>query len=102
MSPSFSPPPLPKGATRAQTARTVRALRSSLIEAIAAHLERYTSEDTTQAELAERLGLSRPRLNRLLKGEVELFGLDSLAAIAARAGLSVRLTVARPYGKRSS
>jgi predicted XRE-type DNA-binding protein len=42
------------------------------------------------------LGISRPRLNRLLKREVKLFGLDSLAAIAARAGLTLRLAVTRP------
>lgn len=46
------------------------------------------------------LGITRPRLNRLLKREVGLFGLDSLAAIAARAGLVVRVTVTRPYRHR--
>ena len=96
----FSPPPLRLGATQTQTAKSVRALRGALVEAIAAHLERYLNEDTTQGELAERLGLSRPRLSRLLKRDVDLFGLDSLAAIAARSGLTVRLSIARPYRKR--
>jgi len=96
----FSPPPLPLGATPAQTAKSVRALRAALIEAIAAHLESRLNEDTTQARLAELLGLSRPRMSRLLKRDVELFGLDSLAAIAARSGLTVRVSVARPYHKR--
>jgi len=96
----FSPPPLRLGATRTQTTRSVRALRVALVEAIAAHLERYLSEDTTQAELAERLGLTRPRTSRLLKRDVDLLGLDSLAAIAAHSGLTVRLSGARPYRKR--
>jgi len=96
----FSPPPLRLGATPTQTARSVRALRAALLEAIAAHLERYLNEGTTQAGLAGQLGLSRPRLNRLLKRDVDLFGLDSLAAIAARSGLTVRLSGARPYHRR--
>jgi predicted XRE-type DNA-binding protein len=75
----------------------VRELRLALIEAIAARLER---SPLTQGELAATLGITRPRLNRLLKREVELFGLDSLAAIAARAGLVVRVTVTRPYRHR--
>lgn len=95
-----SPPPLRLGATRTQSARSVRALRAALLEAIAAQLERYLNEDTTQTELARRLGLSRPRISRLLKRDVDLFGLDSLAAIAARSGLAVRLGIARPYRKR--
>ena len=95
----FAPPPLRLGATPAQSARSVRALRGALIEAIAAHLERHLNEGTTQAGLAARLGLSRPRISRLLRRDMPLFGLDSLAAIAARAGLTVRLTVARPYRK---
>lgn len=75
----------------------MRALRAALIEAIAAHLERHLNEGATQAGLAAPLGLSRPRISRLLKRDVALFGLDSLAAIAARVGLTVRLTVARPH-----
>ena len=41
----------------------------------------------------------RSRLNRLLKRDIELFGMNSLAAIAARAGLTVRVSVRRPYRK---
>ncbi len=94
---SFVPPRLPLGATATQTARSVRALRLALIDAIAAQLARTP---LSQGELAAMLGISRPRLNRLLKREVVLFGLDSLAAIAARAGLTLRLSVSRPYRGR--
>jgi predicted XRE-type DNA-binding protein len=97
MAPAFVPPRLPLGATATQTARNVRALRLALIDAIAEHLARTP---LPQGELAAMLGISRPRLNRLLKREVELFGLDSLAAIAARAGLTLRLSVSRPYRER--
>ncbi len=95
-----APPPLRVGATRAQAAKSVRALRAALIDGIAARLQQHLDDGSTQAELAERLSLSRPRVSRLLRRDVALFGLDSLAAIAARAGFTVRLSVARPYRKR--
>jgi len=97
MPPSFVPPRLPSGATATQTARSVRVLRLALIDAIAEHLARTP---LPQGELAKMLGISRPRLNRLLKREVELFGLDSLVAIAARSGLTLRLSISRPYRGR--
>lgn len=84
------------GATPAQAARAVRALRLALIDAI---IERLSGYPHTQAELAEWLGITRPRLNRLLARDVDLFGLDSLVAIARRAGLAVRVSVTRPYRK---
>lgn len=92
----MSPAP-PSRTTPAQAARAVRELRLALIEAIAARLE---GSPLTQGELAATLGITRPRLNRLLKREVELFGLDSLAAIATRAGLVVRIAITRPYRQR--
>jgi predicted XRE-type DNA-binding protein len=51
---------------------------------------------TTQAEAAGRLGITQPRLNDLLRGRIGKFSLDALMNIAARAGLSVRVKVARP------
>lgn len=84
------------GATPAQAARAVRALRLALIDAIR---ERISQTPATQAELADWLGITRPRLNRLLKREVALFGLDSLVGLACRAGLRVRVSTTRPYRK---
>ncbi len=75
----------------------VTALRLQVIRAIASHLKTVRG---TQGEQADSLDISRPRLNALLKERVELFGLDSLAQIAMRAGLSVRLTVKRGYVRR--
>lgn len=100
MSSPFAPPPLRLGTTPAQTAKGVRALRAALIDAIAARLRQHLDNGSTQAELSELLGLSRPRMSRLLRRDVELFGLDSLAVIAARSGFTVRLSVASPYHKR--
>lgn len=50
-----------------------------------------------QAEAAEMLDLTQPRLNALLKGRVDLFSLDALAQIAMRAGLTVRVSATRSY-----
>ncbi len=50
----------------------------------------------TQAEAAERLGITQPRLNDLLRGRLDKFSLDALMNLAARAGLSVRVKVVRP------
>jgi predicted XRE-type DNA-binding protein len=90
------PPPLPKGAHAARAAKSVRALKIVLLDALAGHLSRLPMK---QAELADLLGIARPRLNRLLKRKVELFGLEALATLALRAGLAVRVGVSRPYRK---
>jgi predicted XRE-type DNA-binding protein len=76
-------------------------MKKQLIAAIQARVEHLRTEDErTQAELAESIGLTQPRLNALLHGEVERFSLDALIALAAKLGLSVRLSVTRPYRSR--
>ena len=45
----------------------------------------------TQAEAACQLGITQPRLSRLIKGKVEDFSLDMLLTLAARAGLHTEL-----------
>ena len=87
-----APLPLRLGSTPIQAARSVRALRAALIDAIAARLQQHLDNGSPQAEL---LGLSRPRMSPLLKRSVELFGPDSLAA--ARSDNTVRLSIAKPY-----
>ncbi len=51
---------------------------------------------TTQARAAERLGITQPRLNDLLRGRIDKFSLDALMNLAGQAGLSVRVEVSRP------
>ena len=82
----------------------VRELRRIVVDAIAARLQPLLDAEhgPTQAQIAVMLGMTRSRLNRLLRRDVELFGLDSLAAIAARAGLTVRVSVRRPYRKEQT
>jgi predicted XRE-type DNA-binding protein len=55
--------------------------------------EFFRSSGMTQSEGGKALGLTQPRLNALLKGNIGLFSLDALVNIATRAGLNVRLVV---------
>ena len=45
----------------------------------------------TQVEAARRLGITQPRVSRLIKGKVEDFSLDMLLTLATRAGLRTEL-----------
>ncbi len=54
----------------------------------------------SQSEAAKRLGITRPRLNDLLRGKISKFSLDALTAIACRAGLTVKLSVKMAMPKR--
>ena len=51
--------------------------------------------ELTQAQAAVRLGITQPRLNDLLRGRIEKFSLDALVDIAAKAGLRVKVRIAR-------
>ncbi len=65
-------------------------MRSYLLIAIEQQVRRW---DVTQSEAAQRLGITQPRLNDLLKGKIANFSLDALINLAAQAGLSVRLDI---------
>jgi predicted XRE-type DNA-binding protein len=65
-------------------------MRSNLMIAIK---DEVRSWNTTQARAARRLGITQPRLNDLLNGKINKFSLDSLASLASRAGLKVKLQV---------
>ena len=55
-----------------------------------------TAWRVTQAAAAKRLGLTQPRMNALLRGRINKFSLDALINLATRAGLAVRVEIARP------
>jgi predicted XRE-type DNA-binding protein len=55
--------------------------------------ERVKRQAGSQTEKAQKLGLSQPRLNDLLRGRVNKFSLDALVNIASRAGLKVDLHI---------
>ena len=66
------------------------AMRSELMTSIERAVESWK---TPQAKAAERLGITRPRLNDLLRGKMSKFSLNALAALATKAGLKVQLSV---------
>lgn len=66
-------------------------IRSDLMISITRFIERI---EGTQALKAQKLGLTQPRLNDLLKGRINKFSLDALVNIATRAGLRVSVEVA--------
>jgi predicted XRE-type DNA-binding protein len=47
----------------------------------------------TQADAAERCGVSQPRMNDLLRGRIARFSLDALVNIAAALGRRVRVEI---------
>lgn len=64
--------------------------RTSLMAALREHVQQRTG---TQAEKADVLGITQPRLNDLLKGRVDKFSLDALVSLAQKAGLRVTVNV---------
>ena len=64
--------------------------RAVLMTALREHVQQRTG---TQAEKAEALGITQPRLNDLLKDRVDKFSLDALVSLAKKAGLRVNVNV---------
>jgi predicted XRE-type DNA-binding protein len=73
-------------------AATNMRLRSDLLIAVQ---QAVASWGVTQVAAARRLGISQPRLSDLLKGRISKFSLDGLVELATRAGLVVRVDIAR-------
>ena len=61
-------------------------LRSALMMALEKHIR---AKGWTQAEAARRLGVTQPRVSDLLRGKINLFGIDTLVNMLAAAGLHV-------------
>lgn len=65
-------------------------LRSALMLALKDHLARA---GMNQAEAARLLGVTQPRISDLMRGKINLFGLDALVNMATAAGLRIELKV---------
>ena len=63
-------------------------------ELLSALIVRVTSWEVSQEIAAERLGITRPRLNDLMRGKLGKFSLDALVNLAAAAGLKLEIRVA--------
>jgi predicted XRE-type DNA-binding protein len=66
-------------------------LRSALMIALKTHIEQ---QNWTQAEAATRIGVTQPRISDLMRGKIDLFGLDSLVTMAAGLGMHIELKIA--------
>jgi predicted XRE-type DNA-binding protein len=65
-------------------------IRSTLMMALEKQIR---AKSWTQAEAAQRLGVTQPRVSDLLRGKINLFALDSLVNMIVAAGLSVEVRV---------
>ena len=67
-------------------------LRASLMIALADHIR---AEGLSQSGAAKRFGVTQPRVSDLVRGKIQLFGLDALVNMTAAAGLHIKMTVAK-------
>lgn len=65
-------------------------LRSELLLALKS---RISQSGMTQAQAAKLFGVTQPRVSDLMRGKINLFGLDALVNMATVAGLHVELRV---------
>jgi predicted XRE-type DNA-binding protein len=65
-------------------------LRSTLMMALKDHIVR---SGLSQAEAAKLLGVTQPRISDLMRGKIELFGLDTLVNMIGAAGFRVEMRV---------
>jgi len=65
-------------------------VRSELMYALTEYLKQT---GLNQAQAAQMLGITQPRVSDLMRGKIGLFGLDALVTMAARAGFRVQCTV---------
>lgn len=65
-------------------------LRSALMLALKDHLTRAAM---SKADAARLLGVTQPRISDLMRGKINLFGLDALVNMATAAGLRIELKV---------
>ncbi len=64
----------------------VMLLRCELAEALRKWIDR---EGITQAQAAERLGVSQPRISEIARNKVDKLSLDYLVGLCAKAGIAV-------------
>ncbi|KGB53352.1 XRE family transcriptional regulator [Sphingopyxis sp. LC81] len=65
--------------------------RSDLMIALTRHVKAW---NLSQEAAASRLGITRPRLNDLLRGKIDKFSLDALVNLVSAAGLHIEMRVA--------
>ncbi len=65
-------------------------IRGALMERLIAFID---DSGMPQGEIAERLGVTQPRISDLVRGKIDLFSIDALINMLVAAGLKVDLFV---------
>ncbi len=65
-------------------------LRSVLMTALKNHI---TRAEMSQAQAAKLFGVTQPRVSDLMRGKINLFGLDALVNMVTAAGLHIEMRV---------
>ena len=73
-------------------------LRSALMRSLKSHI---TRAEMSQAQAAKVFGVTQPRVSDLMRGKINLFGLDALVDMATAAGLHVEMRVLDASDSRS-
>ena len=68
-------------------------IRSALMATLKALLNK---RGLTQAQAAKFLGVTQPRVSDLMRGKIDLFSIDTLVDMLAKAGCHVEVSVAQP------
>jgi predicted XRE-type DNA-binding protein len=55
----------------------------------------------TQRSAANLLGVTQPRISDLIRGKIDLFSIDTLVNMLARAGMRVQFRIAGGRGRRA-
>ena len=80
------------------SSKPAQLLKQELLKSVQSRIDRVRArEGLTQAQAADMLGMTQPRLSALVQGHLELFSLEALIEVAAKLGLTVRLNISRPY-----
>jgi len=67
-------------------------LRAALTMALERHIK---AQGWTQVEAARLLGVTQPRVSDLMRGKIDLFGIDTLVNMLTAAGLRVEMHVCK-------
>ena len=67
-------------------------LRSVLMTALCDYIK---AEGLTQKQAAAKLGVTQPRISDLKRDRIDLFAIDSLVTMLARAGLHVEVQIGK-------
>lgn len=65
-------------------------LRSALMTVLKNHI---TRTEMSQTQAAKLFGVTQPRVSDLMRGKINLFGLDALVNMATAAGLHIEMRV---------